>query len=77
VRLVPQNSFGLNKTLVLFGLAIVAIIAAAIVATMPSSGTVEAHERTAKSTPCHTEEVALDEGYGVSRVAMRRVCEDL
>lgn len=73
----PQNSFGLNKTLVLFGLVVVIIIGAAIVATMPSSGTVEAHEQTMKKPPCRTEQVALDEGYGVSRFVERRVCDDL
>jgi hypothetical protein len=77
VRSLPQNSFGLNKTLVLFAMAIVLMICAAVIATMPSSGTVEAHESTFKTPPCRTEEVPLDEGYGVSRVVVRRVCEDL
>jgi hypothetical protein len=44
---------------------------------MPSSATVEAHGGTGKAAACRTEQVALDEGYGVSRIAERRVCEDL
>ena len=66
----------LNKTVVLFGLAACAMIVAAIVATMPSAGRLEAHERSAYRS-CHTEQVALDEGYGVSRMAERRVCNEL
>jgi len=70
-----ENSLSLNKTLVLFGLVACGIIAAAVFATMPSSGRLEAHERTT-SAPCHTEQVSLDQGYGVSRVVERRVCDD-
>ena len=73
----PQNTFGFNKTLVLFCLAVVAIIAAAVVATMPSAGTLEAHEGHVTRPPCHTEQVPLDEGYGVSRFVTQRVCDDL
>ena len=73
----PQNTFGFNKTLVLFCLAVVAIIAAAIITTMPSAGTLEAHERSVKHPPCHTEQVPLDEGYGVSRFVTQRVCDEL
>ena len=70
------NTLSLNKTLVLFSLAAGALIVAAVVATMPSSGRLEAHERTSQR-PCHMEQVSLDEGYGVSRVVERRVCDDL
>ena len=73
----PQNTFGFNKTLVLFAMAVAVIVGAAIVATMPSAGTVQAHESSLRTPPCHTEQVALDEGYGVSRMVTRRVCEDL
>ena len=66
----------LNKTIVLFGLAALALVMAAVFATVPPAGRLEAHERTVH-TACHTEEVPLDEGYGVSRVAERRVCDDL
>jgi hypothetical protein len=67
----------LNKTVVLFAIAVAAMIVAAMIATMPSAGTVEAHENTIKTSPCHIEQVALDEGYGVSRFVTRRVCEDM
>ena len=70
-----ENTLSLNKTLVLFTLAALAMIAAAIFATMPTAGPLEAHERTAK-TFCHTDEISLDQGYGVSRVVERRVCDD-
>ena len=70
-----ENTLSLNKTFVLFGLALCALIAVAVVATMPPFGRLEAHERTARM-PCQTVEVPLDEGYGVSRVAQRRVCGD-
>lgn len=69
------NSLSLNKTFVIFGLAACLLIVTAIVATMPSSGRVEARER-AYHGPCRTEEIALDEGYGVSRTVQRRVCDD-
>ena len=72
-----QNSFGFNKTLMLFAMAVVVIVGAAIVATMPSAGTVQAHESAQPAAVCHTEQVALDEGYGVSRMVTRRVCDDL
>ncbi len=70
-----ENTLSLNKTLMLFGLAALAMIAAAVFATMPSAGQLEARERTARN-PCHTEQVALDQGYGVSRMVERRVCDD-
>lgn len=70
-------SFGLSKTLVLFAIAAAALFVLAAAATMPSSATVEAHESSGKTPVCHTEQVALDEGYGVSRMVERRVCDDL
>lgn len=70
-----ENSLSLNKTVVLFGLAALAIIVAAMFATMPPAGRLEARERAARA-PCHTEQVSLDQGYGVSRVVERRVCDD-
>jgi hypothetical protein len=73
----PQNSFGLNKTVVLFGIVVMIIVTVAIIATMPPAGTVEAHESATRAPLCRTEQVALDEGYGVSRFVVRRVCEDL
>ena len=70
-----ENTLSLNKTLMLFGFAALAMIAVAVFATMPSAGQLEARERTTH-TPCHTEQVALDQGYGVSRMVERRVCDD-
>ena len=70
-----ENTLSLNKTFVLFGLAALALIVAAVFATMPPAGQLMAHERTARSL-CHTEDVPLDQGYGVSRVVERRVCDD-
>ena len=65
----------LNKTFVLFGLAALALVVAALFATVPPAGPLQAHER-ANRHPCHTEQVPLDEGYGVTRFAERRVCDD-
>ena len=70
-----ENTLSLNKTLVLFGLAALALIVAGILATMPPAGPLQAHERMARGL-CHTEQVPLDQGYGVSRVVERRVCDD-
>ncbi len=70
-----ENTLSLNKTLVLFCLVVGALIITAVFATMPQSGRLEARERSTPSA-CHTEEIALDQGYGVSRVVQRRVCDD-
>jgi hypothetical protein len=70
-----ENSLSLNKTLILFCLVACALVITAIFATMPQSGRLEARERTS-APPCHTEQVSLDEGYGVTRVVERRVCDD-
>ena len=53
-----------------------AILAIAIGGT-PRSGELEARESNAvvRAQNCHTEEVLLDEGYGISRKEQRRVCE--
>jgi hypothetical protein len=75
VRALAENTMSLNKTFVLFGLVALAIIMAAIFATVPPAGRLEAHERADRSI-CRTEQVALDEGYGVSRFVERRVCDD-
>ncbi len=44
------------------------------VASMPQSGDVEARETAASVDGCTTREVALDEGYGVSRKVSQQVC---
>ena len=41
----------------------------------PQRGTVQAHEEMDSPVGCSQREVALDEGYGVTRVGMRIVCE--
>lgn len=68
------NALNRRKTLAFAGLAACALTASAFVA-MPSAGRLEARER---STPpsCRTQQVALDQGYGVTRVAERRVCDE-
>ena len=70
-----ENTLSINKTLVLFGLAVLALIVTAIFATMPPAGQLQAHERAARGL-CRTEQVALDQGYGVARGVERRVCDD-
>lgn len=75
MRPVAENSLSLNKTLVLFALAALAIVIAGMFATMPPAGQLEARERSTRA-PCHTEQVSLDQGYGVTRVVQRRVCDD-
>lgn len=40
----------------------------------PSAGPVQANEDHPQSN-CHMAEVALDEGYGISRTEIRSVCE--
>ncbi len=72
---VSENTLSLNKTFVLFGAAALGMIAFAVIATMPTAGRLMARERTPHS-PCHTEQVPLDQGYGVSRFVERRVCDD-
>lgn len=71
-----KNTLSLNKTVVLFALVAFAITMAAVFATMPSASRLEARERAPQGT-CHTEEVSLDQGYGVSRVVEKRICDDL
>ena len=70
-----ENTLTLNKTLILFCLVVGGLIMTAIFATMPQAGRLEARER-APNPPCHTEQVSLDQGYGVSRVVERRVCDE-
>ena len=65
----------LNKTLVLFGLAALAIVMAALFATVPPAGPLEAHERTNRH-PCHTEQVPLDEATASPASPNACVCDD-
>ncbi len=64
-----------SKLLALAGLAACALSSVVLVATS-SAGKLEAHERSAPLS-CHVEQVALDRGYGVTRVAEQRVCEEI
>ena len=75
MRPLVENTLSINKTLILFGLVVGALILTAVFATMPQAGRLEARERTTMP-PCHTEQVSLDQGYGVTRIVERRVCED-
>ncbi|HEY5226681.1 MAG TPA: hypothetical protein VIJ06_07815 [Methylovirgula sp.] len=69
---------------VVFGLGFVISLAILAIAMTgePSAGGVEAHESLMRDTAAHTlaqahcstHEVALDEGYGVSRKVMQRTC---
>ena len=64
-----------NKTFVLFALAVLAMTAFAVLATMPTAGRLMARERTAH-LPCHIEQIPQDKGYGVSSFVERRVCDE-
>ena len=74
-ELVSENTLSLNKTVVLFGIAVLGMIMFAVIVTMPTAGRLMASQRALRS-PCHTEQVPLDQGYGVSRFVERRVCDD-
>lgn len=71
---------------VVFGLSVVITLAILAIATIggPRSGGVEAHatdlreaNRSAAMSEvrCAIREVALDEGYGITRKVMRRICQ--
>lgn len=75
VGTLAENTLTLNKTIVLFGLVLSVLILTAVFATKPQAGRLEARERTVQAV-CRTEQVALDQGYGVSRVVERRICDD-
>ena len=61
---------------VVFGLGIVigvALLAIAVTAG-PQAGGVEAHAASVMNRDCSLHEVALDQGYGISRKVVRKVC---
>jgi hypothetical protein len=60
----------------LLGLFIVCAILAIAMGGTPRSGDLEARESDAavSAKNCHSEEIALDEGYGVTRREVRRIC---
>jgi hypothetical protein len=51
-------------------------IAIMVVAGTPDSGDVEARETDIAQGSCITREVALDEGYGITRKASKLFCAD-
>ena len=69
------HAFNRHRTAALAGLVACAVTAAATLLTLPSAGRLEAHERSA-APACHTEQVELDQGYGVTRIAERRICDE-
>jgi len=60
----------------ILGLFVGCAILAIAMAGSPRSSEIEAHENGAsmRTENCRMEEVLLDEGYGVSRKELRRVC---
>jgi hypothetical protein len=64
------------KTVGFLGIATgIALIAIALIGTQPSAS-VEAREDRPQIEGCPLQEVALDEGYGVSRMVMRSICAE-
>lgn len=72
---VSENTLSLNKTFALFGIAVLAMIVFATITTIPTAGRLMARVHTPRLA-CHTEQVPLDQGYGVSRFVERRICDD-
>jgi hypothetical protein len=64
----------MSKAISLLGLAIVLGLALIFFAGTPRTGSLMAREG-AKPQDCHTIEIALDEGYGVTRHSFRPSCE--
>ena len=64
------------KFVPILGLFVACAILAIALGGTPRAGDVEARESTLSldAGNCHTEEVQLDEGYGISRKEERRVC---
>lgn len=62
------------KAFAIFCSVIGFFVVALALASMPQSGEVEARENIGVNDGCATHEVALDEGYGVSRKVVQRVC---
>ncbi len=70
------RSISVARLVSILGLFVGCAIVAIAMAGAPRSGDVEAHENdtSARAENCRVEEVPLDEGYGVSRKELRRVC---
>jgi hypothetical protein len=61
---------------IVFLLSFVIGLALLAIATLggPDSGGLEAHAASMTETHCRMHTVELDQGYGISRTAVRRVC---
>jgi hypothetical protein len=65
----------MGKIVLFLGLVTSAAIFAVALIGAPGSGGVAAREaQAASATGCHTEEIAVDEGYGVTRKTSHLVC---
>jgi hypothetical protein len=62
------------RTFAIFCCAVGFLAIVLAVASMPQSGDVEARETVGSADGCTTREVALDEGYGVSRKVSQQIC---
>ncbi|MGP0059189.1 MAG: hypothetical protein ACLPID_07890 [Beijerinckiaceae bacterium] len=70
------RSITMVRLVSILGLFVGCAIVAIAMAGTPRSGDVEAHENdtSARTENCRVEEIPLDEGYGVSRKELRRIC---
>ncbi len=62
------------RTFAIFSCVVGFFVIILAAAGMPHSGDVEARETAISPDGCMTREVALDQGYGVSRKVSQRVC---
>ncbi len=62
------------RTFAIFSCFVAFLVIILAVAGMPQSGDVEARETAVSADGCMTREVALDQGYGVSRKVSQLVC---
>lgn len=67
----------MGKIVLFLGLITSAAIFAIALIGAPAAGGVAAQEaQAAPAMGCHTEEIAVDEGYGVSRKIVHTICSD-
>ena len=68
----------IGKIVLFLGMVVSAAIFAVALVGAPASSSVAAREaQPILSAGCHTEQIALDEGYGVSRKIVRNICPGL
>jgi hypothetical protein len=72
----PEISPEMLKTVSILGLIIGSAIVLAVVTPAPQTGALEAQASEPSAANCVTQEIPLDEGYGVSRMATRFVCPE-